>query len=283
MALNVALLNGLSGTSAQSVIQQNPISTATRTSDDSDINIKYNKYKGENSSVPYYKFPSEIPKYKTVIVARDFGSQASITFGAKSKVVSGFVLPIPSESPLVDTYQVGYDDNFSLLAAIASAAGVGEQTQRVARYFGFNLNKQKTVLMESPLLKRHEFRWKLAPKSREESFDLKIFVDKLKLGMMPPVLNGTFGALIGFPYVYEIFFSPNSNFLYPLKPCVLESLSVNFSGAGQSTSFFYGGAPESIVLTLNFLELEFWVRQDWERWVANSNPVDTISNSWGTR
>lgn len=287
MALNNNLLSGLSNATASQSVRSR---TNPNYSDTSSAQEKYEAYKNENtglSSKDQFKFPLDTPKYKTVLVGREYVVGTTTTLIQKNTgsalVGAGiakqlFVLPMPSESPIVDTYQITYDDNFSFLGALADAFGVGRGAQRVATYFGFNLNKQKTVLLESPMLKRHEFRWKLSPKNKNESDALKKMIDNLKIGMAPPVVQNTLSAIIKFPYIYDVYFEPNSKWLYPLKPCVIESISVNFSGNGQVPAFLRGqGAPESVMLTLNLLEIEFWVRQDYERWTKDSNPVDTLS------
>jgi hypothetical protein len=67
----------------------------------------------------------------------------------------------------------------------------------------------------------------------------------------------------------EINFRPSDEFLYRFKPCVVESINVNFT-PGSSPSFFRGTstrapAPTAVNIELRVQEIEIWTKADYLR------------------
>jgi hypothetical protein len=58
--------------------------------------------------------------------------------------------------------------------------------------------------------------------------------------------------------------SPDDSFLYKFKPCVVESMSVNFAAGGQPSFFKNSNAPTEVQIDINFLEIEYWLKEDVE-------------------
>ena len=88
----------------------------------------------------------------------------------------------------------------------------------------------------------------------------------IKKGMHPKRYNATVqGGIMKFPYIYFPYFSPNPKFLFKFKPCVIQSIDINYAG-GQPVPAFYrqegspeNKPPESIMFSIIFLELEYWL------------------------
>lgn len=248
----------------------------------------YDKYKKEKSGVVFYSFPPDQPEYRMILVARDYPTGASSLnsplgqagLSSSGTAKAGFVLPLPSMR-MIDKYQVGYDDNFAYLEGIPSRL-TNSTAGRLARgATGLNLNKFKSVLLDTPYLKRHEFSWKLAPKNLNESNLIRNIVNILKVCMAPNVVGSTAGTVISFPYIFDIAFNDNADKLYGFKPSVLESLEVDYSGGNVQPSLYHNGFAESVIINATVLEIEFWVRSDYEQWHLNSvngtlNPYDTL-------
>jgi hypothetical protein len=217
-----------------------------------------------------------MPEYSMVMVGRDYTLASVITNTAltNGQAAMGFQLPIP-QMTLIDRYQVSYDDNFSYLGVLQKHTP--EPVQGALRAFGaltgMNLNKLKSVLLQSPELKRHQFIWKLGAKTQQESITIRNICNQFKIGAAPPLRGG---MILIYPYIWDIYFEPNYNYMYGFKPCVIESIDVDYAGNGAQPALFWNGAPESVTLTVNFLELEFWVREDYQTWDAGNNAFSEL-------
>jgi hypothetical protein len=85
----------------------------------------------------------------------------------------------------------------------------------------------------------------------------------LKSNMLPSLVGSSGGLMLTYPNMANITLYPNDYFTYKFKPAVLTNLSVEFSP--ESPSFFRStGAPTHVVLTTNFQEIEYWLKDDIE-------------------
>lgn len=274
----MAIVSGLSNLTQQ--YQSGNTSSYTQSSDA--VKSKYETWKKNSSGVSFKQFPPDSPENKIILVGRDYALGAvGVTFGISNQgtAQSGYILPLP-ETRLTDTYQVAYDSDFSFLNLIPFF-NRGSRLEQAGRAVGVNLNKFKSVLMEAPMLKRHEFVWKLSPKSADESEMIRRIVNSLKKDIAPPVKLNEW--ILTFPYIFDVYFEPNFRWMYGFKPCVIESLDVNYSGGNPIPANYYNGAPESVIINMNLIEIEIWVRDDYERWENASDPVSTLFNSNGNR
>lgn len=240
---------------------------------------RYQKFKDDASALNFITYPPDIPDHRIVLVARDYFSAlnpaSSINIG-KGVAKSGYVLPLPSMQ-LNDRYQISYDDNFAFLEMLRTRPIVF--ATRFAAAAGLNLNKFKTILMEAPMIKRHQFAWKFSPKSVQESRLILRMVNRLKSDMAPELNLG--GLVYTFPYIFDVYFDPNPNWFYGFKPCVIESLDVDYDGGNSQPAVFYNGAPESIVMSMVLIEMEVWTKRDYDKWnegveSGELNPTDTV-------
>ena len=208
-----------------------------------------------------YTFPLDLPPIHMNIVETDWKA-ASKTLTPRKMLR----LPLPLQ--LKDAFDVQYDTNFALnpAAGIVGALG-GDQLLNSAQVAtGRTINSYKTVTLSQPNFRRHQFAWKLAPKTFQESETIQRIAFSLRKGMTPKRELDKF--LMRFPFIYLLYFSPNPKFLYKMKPCVLERIETDFNGGNPSPAFYanQGGEgdqpPESITLTLTFLELEYWLDGD---------------------
>lgn len=174
-------------------------------------------------------------------------------------------LPLPR--PLVDQFGVSYDENFSLVEQAASAVGATRLLNTVtnlARPTGYLVNSFKTVVLDQPHFREHNFTWKLGAKTFQESRTLQTILFKLRQGMTPKRKVGR--GILEFPNIFVMYFTPNVQYLYKFKPCVLKSLSVNYMGGQEMPAFFNppsgsvkDSAPESVEIQTSWLELEYWI------------------------
>lgn len=175
-------------------------------------------------------------------------------------------LPLPR--PLTDQFSVSYDENFSLLEQVQARAGLlgrlSGEAANLARPAGYLVNSFKTVVLDQPNFREHNFTWKLGAKAFHESQTLQTILFKLRQGMTPKRKIGR--GVLEFPNIFVMYFTPNVQYLYKFKPCVLKSLSVNYMGGQEMPAFFNppsgsvkDSAPESVEIQTSWLELEYWI------------------------
>jgi hypothetical protein len=144
----------------------------------------------------------------------------------------------------------------SLQSNIQSATGipVADINQVLT---GLAPNQFLTVLLKGPQYKKHQFVWKMSPRNKQESENLRKIIAYLNEAKAPGVVAS--GQFFTFPKIFQLSFAPNQHMLYRFLPAVIEHMVVNYAPSG-SPAFYHGSeAPDSVELSLSFLELEFWL------------------------
>jgi len=156
------------------------------------------------------------------------------------------------------------------LAALGGAAGAAIANtgpgQAAQAYFGLAVNPFQTVLFEKPDFKKHSFSWRLIPKNEQESSLITNIVRTFQYHMSPGVGGeGATAPGLFFSYPSRVVVSlfPSSEFLYRFKPCVLQSVNVDYA-PGSSPSFYKrsSGAPAAVNISISLLEIEYWTNKD---------------------
>jgi len=176
------------------------------------------------------------------------------------KKIFRFPVPTPLREVFPIEYNTGYAPGQYSLSTIQDPASAA---------FGIIPNTFRTVTLAQPGFRRHQFTWTLSPRTYQESVLVQQIIFALRKGMHPKRANSITGkAIFGFPFIYYPYFSPNPKFLFKFKPSVIENLDINFAG-GQPVPAFYrqegspeNKPPESVMMTLTFLELEYWLDSD---------------------
>jgi hypothetical protein len=140
---------------------------------------------------------------------------------------------------------------------------------------GYSPNQFLTILLKGPMYKRNEFTWKLSPRSPIEAKAINQIVRLMNNSMAPGITGG--GYFFSFPSIFSISFMPNSQYLFKMKPSVLENMVINYTPAGrngflradENTSGL--NAPESVEIKVRFLELEYWLAGDF---IEDNNPAN---------
>jgi len=145
---------------------------------------------------------------------------------------------------------------------LTAAAGI--DPAQALQLGGLAQNPFLTVLFQAPAFKKHSFSWKLAPNNEEESNTVKEIIDTLRSNMLPAMSGNAGGTLLTYPNMAIINLYPDETFLYRFKPCVIESLDVNFAVGGQPSFFKNTNAPTLVQININFLEIEYWLKEDME-------------------
>lgn len=252
------------------------------------------------------QFPSDAPKYYFGIGINDYDRKDLFSFNVGLQ--TNIVLPLPKQ--LIDTDHVEYEQKelnvggaaaLGILESIAEAdintavasvvgaglsglgsvaAGVMKDVLNIdagsaARAFtGAALNPFTTVLLKGPTYKKHEFNWTLAPRNAKESSEIRNIIYKLKASMY---VGGAYTGFFTPPKIFTLRYFNNEFYLYKFKPCVLETMSVNYAPSSVPALYKDTGAPDAVELKLSFQEVEFWFKEQID------DPSDTgTTGSLGT-
>lgn len=171
----------------------------------------------------------------------------------------------------------GYQGLASKLANIGSdiggaALGLGGQIlldstrmgQLAQNLLGIASNPWLTVQLQSPMFKEHSFTWTFSPNSPEESARLKLIIDTLRYHMLPSLTKGTRGIFLNYPDLFRPVIVPNASTMYFFKYCVGTSMNVHYAPLGTPSFFAGTEAPTSIMMTLNLLEIEIHLKDNFE-------------------
>lgn len=128
---------------------------------------------------------------------------------------------------------------------------------------GLTTNPFQVVLFKAPEFRTHRFSWRFVPKSRDETDILKQLITVFKFHSLPGI-SAAGGVFFSYPEIIELSFKPTNEFLYKFKPCVVESVSVNYAPSGPS---FYRAtnAPTAIQFSINLQEIEIMTKADFFR------------------
>ena len=147
------------------------------------------------------------------------------------------------------------------LAAQAANIPIGGSLTRdavFARAQGQILNQNVELLFNGVTLRSFKFSFKMTPRNENEAQQIKLIINAFKQNMAAKVANDK--SFLGTPNVFELTYKQGPRkhpFLHSFKQCVLENMSVNYTGEGvYSTYAGEQGSPVSMVLELGFKELE---------------------------
>jgi hypothetical protein len=178
---------------------------------------------------------------------------------------------------------VGAGADYFTRGIASSVIDFGAATEKATKIgyaaAGVTPNKFMTIVLQGPQYKKHSFTWKLYPKTSSESIELNRIINLLKKSMRTKLAGQNF--FFEFPKVFQMSFSPNENFLYAFKPAVMESMSVNYTPSGSPNFYGKTGAPDGVILTMNFWELEYWLSDD-PKYSDIANAVGEIAGDVAT-
>ena len=258
---------------------------------------KIDQYLDSQGTASLESFPIDLPKYYFKIGIGAYSRTSDVDV-ADVKGNGGIVLPMPAR--LQDALGVNWEQQplnwlgASLLSSAipgqeekarqqtAQAAGAGVLSGTIGSIgnviggltgknpvndavnagkslWGIAPNQFLTILLKGPQYKKYTFTWKLAPKNEKESQILYNIIRRLNNETSPSPDYANF--IWRYPSIFQCSFSPNENQMYKFKPAVLENVVVDYTGSGMP-AFYKSGYPESIQLSLSFLEMEFWIKGD---------------------
>ena len=154
-----------------------------------------------------------------------------------------------------------------LQSRILSTLGIETSAEAIlARKEGVVPNSNLELLFSGPTLRQFSFVYKMSPRSKPEASIVNQILRFFKQGMSARKQNakggeGKSGAsyFLGTPNVFRLQYRTDENEaikgLNRIKTCALTGTSVNYTPEGAFASY-EKGQPVSVLLTLNFQELE---------------------------
>ncbi len=242
------------------------------------------------SAASSLQFPLDLPKFYTTIRYSSYSRQTPSSVGGLSPLG---VIRLPLPVKLQDVHPENYTE--LEIGAIGGAIGnlgggmIGAATGSLfssldnlvppiaTGAFGVSLNEFVTILFRAPAYKQPVLSFHLAPRSYEESSAIRLILNKLNNAMSPGTTAA--GTLFTFPNIFEVAYQPNPGWLYKFKPAVLEQMTVDYDGGGHVAFYRDQGGqasganspPESINITMQFREIEYWLNGDFK---DTNNPYD---------
>jgi hypothetical protein len=140
---------------------------------------------------------------------------------------------------------------------------VRQGTNALSALSGITTNPFEVMLFKSPDFRKHTFAWNFVATTLQESELLSQLIETIKYHSLPGISSA--GAVFfSYPEIIEIRFRPDDKYLYKFKPCVVDSVRVNY--APNKPSFVKSsGAPTAIQLQINLQEIEIMTKADFLR------------------
>lgn len=168
-------------------------------------------------------------------------------------------LPMPKKLNDVPTVTWQAVDAVSMASQISSAANFFSQLITAAGPLsGITPNPFLWMLFKHPNFKRHSLSWTFTPNNSRESDTLRKIIYNIKFHMSPT----NQGAYYRYPSVVIIRLKSKDDYLYKFKPCVIEAVDVDHTGAGMPSFFKGTNAPTVTNLTINLIELDLWTKNN---------------------
>ena len=149
----------------------------------------------------------------------------------------------------------------NLAGQAASLAGQGNLTidQALARSSGQIINPNVELIFNGPTIRNFRFSFKMTPRNKNEANQIRAIIRSLKKHLSPQ--DSEDKLFLNAPNIFELRYKngstqdKNNPYLNRFKQCVLENMSVNYTGENVYATY-EDGAPVSTIMDLTFKELE---------------------------
>jgi hypothetical protein len=155
----------------------------------------------------------------------------------------------------------------SVPAAIATVAGaaISDVANFSSIVTGLSINEFIAIKYTGPSFKTYSITWTLSPNTPEIARNIKDFLRTVNKFVAPKKIS----LLWDYPKIFKLELNKNNTVnpnMYKFKPAVCTSINVNYSGSDIPT-FLPDGQPETVRITMQFKELVYWSREDYnENW-----------------
>lgn len=156
-----------------------------------------------------------------------------------------------------------------------SALPGGQGLQKgVEAGLGATTNNFQALTFEGVNLRSYIFDWTFAPRTRNETNNLKKIIQTIRRNIHPSyskinllgIENATGRAFLNYPKVCFISILGSNTLL--LKPTMISQFQVNYAGGGE-LAFLEGGDPAVVQCNMTVSEMQIWTAEDY----ANDPPT----------
>lgn len=145
-------------------------------------------------------------------------------------------------------------------AKIPGALGGGDLSAAIGSSAKVALNPFKEVIFEAIDFRSFAFKYKFLPKNKKESDSIKRIIDLFKFHMHPEVSSTKLFFIYPSEFQITYFFKgKTNNYFHAFRPCVLETMEVNYGG--EQFSSFRDGQPTEVNMSLVFKETEILTKE----------------------
>ena len=192
-----------------------------------------------------------------------------ITKAMDGKIVTTITLPVPNELTDIANHSWSVDTGFIKMAGdalnskmfkgmaddVLSKAANAMSVSKVQANPGYFQNYSGSAP------RYFSFSFTFIPNSQEEANELIRIITVLKKFSSPTKAVG--GTVLVAPNFFHLEFgNPKLNKLTNIRPCVLQSIDVNYSGSGYLETTL-DGMPKHLIMSLTFAEIRSITNEDW--------------------
>jgi hypothetical protein len=129
---------------------------------------------------------------------------------------------------------------------------------------GMSINPQLELIYNAPQLREFTLDFRLVPRNRNEALAIKNIINSIRYYGAPRITAGTGGRYLIPPAQFELefyhTFEEANQFLFKTKKCVLEDISIDYTGGG-SFATFNDGSPVETRMSVRFKETQIIDRE----------------------
>lgn len=126
---------------------------------------------------------------------------------------------------------------------------------------GSTPNPHVAVTFNNVKLRSFTYTWKFSPNSKDESARLQEIIQKLHQRILP---RKSGSMLLQYPNQCQLrLFPAQLNELFKFKPCVIDSMNVNYAPSGTPSFFAETKLPTEIELSMTFHEIQLRTAEDY--------------------
>lgn len=147
---------------------------------------------------------------------------------------------------------------------------------------GVAANPKSALIYEGHEMKNHTFTWTFAPRSEEESTNLRNIINFIKFHQLPGVGGSVNDRLyLNYPSVVDVYFvGLDESYFYKFKPCMLKSFNINYTGQ-NAVSILRGGKPAVISVEMNLMEMDIHYAEEYSNMGDNSPTTSGVNTNTG--
>lgn len=129
---------------------------------------------------------------------------------------------------------------------------------------GTMINPKAALAFEGVEMKAHSFDWTIAPKTIEESENIRLIIETIKRNLLPSYVNTNViqRAMFKYPSMVDLFFvGIDSDYYFHFKTCMMQTLTTNYTPNGMAV--LRGGKPAVVQLQLQMTEMDIHTAEDY--------------------